>query len=600
MFQAYDSNSALREMVGIRGAAPSIRFNESVPGVSSSKEVLHVPANESVYVWGVELFSAGHDCIKITHYPENSPPFLIKDGGSHISNFKNQKTITYVKNEISIKEEVPFDDFWQEPYLVNKNDEQIIKSNFFRCFIFLEEGYYKIEIDESFNPKYMDPNFLPIDYSSDEIYSPGSGDRSVRRAATWQVKKSKSNTVNESYARSNSFLKREIYVRAISRTKDIVDGSSFTRNVFNLSPGMVKYENLPPFTPSTNLDTNGNPVRLDLVGPWHLLGNNSYYNIDTYHNSNTTTSGAPTIDTTHGWQGRHAVIAPRYTMSSFMNQFLENTYRPYSDYFRQGCRYVNMRNGIMENINFYGSDYTIVHQFMIVPSSYYNDYLTVSASEASQYLSTTSYVVTINNIDNVVTIDSIDNVVAYLNNGTSTPSSSTNPLSVPDQYNNNVLLDMRGCVFKNCTFDKYNIGWSFRKDTMLDGAVFENCTFIGAGLGYLHYGGVLIKNCHFEEISSNSDLSLSWDAGGSCCVMGCTQKYTERGTLFSFHKGGFNDSVWIRNSLHGIDRFQIANEHWVCESCCCGDCEISNRFDNNMYIMNRASKGPASIGPYRT
>jgi hypothetical protein len=54
---------------------------------------------------------------------------------------------------------------------------------------------------------------------------------------------------------------------------------------------------------------------------------------------------------------------------------------------------------------------------MIVPSSYYNDYLTVSASEASQYLSTTSYVVTINNIDNVVTIDSIDNVVAYLNNG---------------------------------------------------------------------------------------------------------------------------------------------------------------------------------------
>lgn len=675
MFQAYDSQSALREMVGIRGAAPSIRFKESVPGLSVEKEVLHVPANESVYVWGVELFSGGFDCLKVTHYPDGQPPVLIKNGGNEISLLNNRKQISYFSNGVKIIETLPFDDFWNEPFLVNKNDEKIVKSNFFRCFIFESEGYYKFEIDETFNPKYLSPDFLPIDYASDQIYSPGSGNRQGNRAATWSTTKSKSSTP-EDYVRSNSSLKREIYLRVISRDKDIVNGSTISRNVFNLSPGLVKYENLPPWT-GTNRDANGNPLRVNTLGPWYIAGNNAYYNIDAYYNSNTTTSGAPTIDLNHGWLGRNAVFAPQYTIQGLMNNLLENSYRPYSDYFRQGCRYYNMRNGVIENVNFYGSDFSVVHQFFILPYSYYNDSLNVASSDANVFLNTTRYLpsgssltsvsiasgspailtsanhgltagtpimfsggslpvgisantiyfVTSSNLTattftisatsggapinttgatassfyyrDFVNIDSIDNLVSYLNNGATFPISSQNALSTPDQYQNNVLVDMRGAVFKNCTFDKYQMNLT-HKSMMLDGAVFENCTFIGCGSGYNNSGGILYKNCHFEEISTQGDLSLTWEAGGSCCVMGCTQKYTERGTLFSFHKGGFNDSIWIRHSYHGIDRFQIANEHWVMESCCCGDCATSNRFDNNMFIMNRGSKGPCSIGLYRT
>lgn len=531
MFQAYDSQSALREMVGIRGAAPSIRFSESVPGLSAEKEVLHVPANESVYVWGVELFSGGFDCLKIHYYETGQPPVLIKNGGNEISFLNDKQDIIYSANGIKINESAPFDDFWNEPFLVNKNDEKIVKSNFFRCFTFESEGYYKLEVDETFNPKYLSPDFSPVDYASDQIYSPGSGNRLGNRAATWSVKKSKSSTTLENYTRSNSSLKREIYLRVISRDKDIVSGSPISRNVFNLSPGLVKYENLPPWN-NPNSDANGNPVRVNSLGPWYLYGNNAFYNVDPFYNSHTTSTGAPTLDVNHGWQGRNAVFAPLYTIQGLMSNVLENSYRPYSDYFRQGCFYYNMRNGIIENVNFYGSDFTVVHQFMILPSSYYNDSLNVSAPDASSFLNTTRYLpvgssltsvaiasgspailtpqlasgasshglttgtpvmfsggslpsgisantiyfVTSSNLTattftisatsggtpinntgatgssffyrDFVNIDSIDNLVNYLNNGAIFPAQSQNTFSAPDEYKNNVLLDMRGVVFK--------------------------------------------------------------------------------------------------------------------------------------------------------
>jgi hypothetical protein len=133
---------------------------------------------------------------------------------------------------------------------------------------------------------------------------------------------------------------------------------------------------------------------------------------------------------------------------------------------------------------------------------------------------------------------------------------------------------------------------------MLDGAVFENCKFIGLGLDYFRSGGLLIKNCSFEEMSTLNGVSLSFQCGSSCCIMGCTQKYTERGTLCTINGGQISDNIWIRHSLYGIDRFQNANEHWNCENISGGT--PYHAWDNNMWIMGRSAAGPAGLGSYST
>ena len=80
MWKAYDTLSCLRETAGLRGVAPSIRFNEPIPGLGS-REVMHVPTSEDVYLWGVEMFSKGIDCVKITYITTGGSAEIIKDGG---------------------------------------------------------------------------------------------------------------------------------------------------------------------------------------------------------------------------------------------------------------------------------------------------------------------------------------------------------------------------------------------------------------------------------------------------------------------------------------------------------------------------------------
>ena len=137
MWKAYDSNSCLRETSGLRGVAPSVRFFENIPTLSASVEVFHVPSSEDLYFWGVEMFSGGIDCVSISYIPLSGIPILIKDGGKSVSHLFNKKRIDYLVGSISVTESLPFDDFWNEPYLVKKNEEVVVKSNFFRSFILL-------------------------------------------------------------------------------------------------------------------------------------------------------------------------------------------------------------------------------------------------------------------------------------------------------------------------------------------------------------------------------------------------------------------------------------------------------------------------------
>lgn len=557
MWKAYDTLSCLRETAGLRGVAPSIRFNEPIPGLGS-REVMHVPTSEDVYLWGVEMFSKGIDCVKITYITTGGSAEIIKDGGNYISAYKGKSYMAFSSASASISEKLPFEDFWEEPYLVNKNDEKIIKSNFFRSFNFSTPGYYKIELDETFNPDYLNPDFMPVDFSANSEYD----------VNTYNIGKSR-DTTNESYVRSNTGLKKIIYIRAIPRSNDIVDGSAISRNLVDLPPGLVPTRNV------GRVPYNDGSYRIEKIGPWHLRGNNSYYRIDGYNNQN-----FPSAEWTHSYYGRVAVIAPKYTLNDFWDNYLETSYRPYYIVHRQGCRYINMRNGIMENITFYGSEWLVGHQFLVMPNSYWYDYEDSIVSESERAAK---------GLPSGVNYQYPFQCVSYLNN--------------QDSNGAHVLIDMRGAVFKNCTFDKHSCSSINERFVMLDGAVFENCKFIGLGLDYFRSGGLLIKNCSFEEMSTLNGVSLSFQCGSSCCIMGCTQKYTERGTLCTINGGQISDNIWIRHSLYGIDRFQNANEHWNCENIA----DVHNlpaapyhAWDNNMWIMGRSAAGPAGFGSYST
>jgi hypothetical protein len=234
-----------------------------------------------------------------------------------------------------------------------------------------------------------------------------------------------------------------------------------------------------------------------------------------------------------------------------------------------------MRNGIMENITFYGSEWLAGYQFLVMPNSYWYDYEDSIVSESERAAK---------GLPSGVNYQYPHQCVGYLDG--------------QDSNGAHVLIDMRGAVFKNCIFDKHACSSINERFVMLDGAVFENCKFIGLGLEYFRSGGLLIKNCSFEEISTLNGVSLSFQCGSSCCIMGCTQKYTERGTLCTIKGGQISDNIWIRHSLYGIDRFQNANEHWNCENIS-GDTPY-HTWDNNMWIMGRSAAGPAGLGSYST
>ena len=563
MWKAYDSNSCLRETSGLRGVAPSVRFFENIPTLSASVEVFHVPSSEDLYFWGVEMFSGGIDCVSISYIPLSGIPILIKDGGKSVSHLFNKKRIDYLVGSISVTESLPFDDFWNEPYLVKKNEEVVVKSNFFRSFIFNSPGYYKIELNETFNPQYLDPSFSPVEYNDENL------DETYKIEHKFTLLKSKTSLndsdVNENYERSQGRLKRVIYIKAIPRTNDIVTGNLIVRSTENqlaLKPGLVPHRNISAY--GSNSDNVDPQVRINsAVGSFTIKGSNSF--ISTY------SWGVLKNDSVNmnAYIGQNAVISPVYKINDFWDTFLEDSFRSYCNNVRQGCKLFNLRNSVIEDFYMYGSEWNLGSQFIVHPGHYWSNYSVVGDTRVP----VTSPPIT-----------RIDELVQYLN---TVVNSGTEK--------NHILIVLRGIVFKNCVFDKVSLYSLFHQSIMLDGAVFENCTFKGCGLGYLYSGGILIKNCIFEDIGHNQGTSLSWDCGGSCCIMGCSQLFTERGTLVSMNEGGFSNNIWIRNSIYGVDRFQWGGELWMVE---CLKEQSKNSFKYNMNIMNQYSMSCAMIGYY--
>lgn len=225
-WQCYNDKMSLRELAGIRGIAPSVKFNYNSNGESGNDFIYHIPSNEKVYLWGVELFSNGYDCVEIYRVEEDGTELKIKNAGFGISNFDNSRYFEYKFDSVSIYEHPSFEDFWNDPYLIKKDQNKILKSNFFRCFSFANDGIYKIVLDERYNPDYLDSSFLPVDYGSEDKFN---GNLLVY-----------DNIATDSAAGiEDGAFRRVIYVKVITRLKDIVKEKVLNRIVKKVSPGYI-------------------------------------------------------------------------------------------------------------------------------------------------------------------------------------------------------------------------------------------------------------------------------------------------------------------------------------------------------------------------
>lgn len=298
-----------REMSGIRGCAPAVHFRNSINDsnqslVSEDDRIFKVSAKRRIYVWGVEMYAGGYDTLKISwrnldsssnfvqikgtginyiwdlessspYYsssswnqdgtggigggtPQNGLSYLFHGGGvpypaqtwaSHSSS-----PYYYYDPRIYFYENSPLGDFLAtygplsaELGLATYDTTAL---NNIRCFTFLKEGEYLLEIDESASPWYnsfvsfnssiqKDPiqfyNYFvnsPIQYSSNEaLYG---------TPKEWIS--SDNSFVKNSGQRYRSQFTKKIIIKVYNEDKDLVNNSVFNKTFKTYSPGNCHYD----------------------------------------------------------------------------------------------------------------------------------------------------------------------------------------------------------------------------------------------------------------------------------------------------------------------------------------------------------------------
>ena len=624
-WDATTDTQALKELAGLRGIAPSVRCLEKLPQQTNKTKVYHVRQNQQLYLWGVEMFQGGYDCVEIKKINSDGTETIEKNGGKYITDFIGNDKIVY-NNQLT--EYAPFDDFWIDPFLIDTLedgvDKKIIKSNFFRSFTFPNEGFYKIILNERLNPltgqtgfiaDYTQPQYAPTplifsrylknipsktvsgsmlsssnvvtlsagqtltDLHVDQNLTVTSSTSSITNSTTvkivsfdvvnnrFTIDRSTTSTgagditfistaLNENTSKAplqrvitDGEFRREIIIRVIGENKDIITNTSFTRVVKNLPTKSLLKDDL--------LDGSGKQItnvsitdQSHVAGPTHFKGNNavirsqmwdtnitfdynynqapagtrqiSYddisqkyflFNLDTIFDANLTTF-TNTSDLEYYPLNRHLYIGNKKrnngdTIGSITNNGTNKNFSQSVEDPDSELKIINMRNMIIENVTFIGSDHG-----------------TTGGSFRS---------------------------FSYRLN------ESTN-----QKITGRALIDISGSIIRNCTF--IGIGTSFMynnsyrntnsagSEFVTDGCVVENCKFINTGfLESMSCDGVLVKNCTWESpVRRGSPSVVSTYGGDSTCYMGNTFKCL--GRSFFLDAGGplINTCIIRCNTmLHG-------------------------------------------------
>jgi len=628
-WSAYTDSQALKELAGLRAVTPSVRFLEKLPTSSTKQKMYHVRQDELIYLSGVEMFQDGTDCVTITKIESDGTEIEVVSGGTSISTFLNLKKKIH---NVSVHEYPAFEDFWVEPYLVDNPSKQIVKSNFFRAFKFLDEGYYRITLDERLNPLTGSTGFV-ANYLSSHYQQPASPNFYVRSKinnlvtdtytpdgsgntlTTWvgYPNTAQYTTLSDSTPapiqaiRTEGELKREIIIRVISKNKDIVTGNAIIRRIINAIPGK---SNL-----SWNTVTNGNPNASIVVGgavppsPIHYKGNGTFFiqnerwEIDTVIQSETEIQ-----------KGFYNYSGLGYNMffhtAAVTNGQLEDLYIDPNMELLPISRKIYVGGKINNGLLTTGTNYGSSTPFNILTDS--DNSIVTDELRKIKIINLRNSI--IENITFIGGDDGIDCPIKPFSYSYNQDFTNTNPIT-GQHLVRSATIDLSGSVIKNCTFigqggfssmSFENGQYTYNTRFILDGCVFENCKFISTPiLMGQRYVGILYKNCTFENKSRNDSASNNGIyEGDAICYMSCNWNTLGR-FMFLEDQGMVANTTIIRchekcrgmfgNAGEGIigDQYQppqgdkeghksgIDTEYWMIRL--------------NLFLMNETSFSPTPL-----
>ena len=580
-WKAYTDTQALKELAGLRGVAPSVRFLEKRPQSSIKEKIYHVKENTPIYLWGVEMFQGGYDCVTIHKINSDGSLTLYKDSGGSIDNFLNKDKIVY---NFNLTEYPSFDDFWSDPYLVNyiaggdttntTDDEikKIVKSNFHRCFVFPTgtEGYYKITLNERLNPftgttgfiaDYTESQYAPVTdmisksyfpwvYSDDLSYATNSVINTTPKFSN--LSSDERNTGHTSppiqAVRTECEFRREIIIRVINEAKDIVDGTTtINRRIINCNPGLLN-----KFQPIIQPIVDGGKNKL---GPFYIKGNNTFI------------GGKEVFDNDNRILYTNSVTGINTVRNVFPSPFMTVGY---------DADTLRIMNTDLEDLYFDSNmEYAPIQKEIYVGSQVNNGTLSGTSTQNGV---TNPYNLSNNNNDSglrkLKIINARNSIIENLNffgaDGNLTASEprfrGPNPWWIgansSTNYNDRyqvryATIDLSGSIIKNCVFEGDSVPAIMFRSTqygiygrfIFDGCTFENCTFKRCSfLANVSGVGILIKNCKFEKApktGSISDSTFAVYSTDSVCIMGCNFQDLGR-TMFLEPQGPITNNIVIR------------------------------------------------------
>lgn len=138
------------------------------------------------------------------------------------------------------------------------------------------------------------------------------------------------------------------------------------------------------------------------------------------------------------------------------------------------------------------------------------------------------------------------------------PAHFVEVLKITNNENGYALVDLRGCVFSNCTFDSVSFGTQYVDYLILDGCKFSGCTF---------------NNCEFYCSPQNTSFV-------QCQIVGSKNS----SGFFNFHKSNGNIIIGC-NFASVVDPIKFTNFSYTVD-------QVTEEHDhkNNIILFNSASR----------
>jgi len=559
-WRAHNNRQVSRELAGIRGFAPAIHFHDTTYDTDTATtttelmrpddRILKVPIGEQIYFWGIEMYAGGYDTINV-YYRQNSSSNwqIIKGTGytgsvfispsfatlstsynyypnSNLINAIGTTGTTFYPNGIStITGVTTFD---QYPYIaefpilgytqyyaygtftnktVGDTDlygdtgdpgrYNLYVQNHCRSFVFFREGEYLVELNEACGWA-----------GSDTDGKNGTG---------------------YNYGNASSY-------------------STFGKSYSNVStqPGQgnrfYSHETIPT-PPSGNGSTNYNSTTQQFYQKFNPINYNSnpglYGTLKEQIKSNTTYS-----------QNYRSCFTKKILIQSYAREYIDNNdikKKKMIDCIDGSVNVcpslITITPGTVINTSIINKPYQkVIGYGAVFEDNGSGNFITSNSPETTSPTTANQRFSNINQRWNGTAKTLINRRQITVEGLTIRGNSSVLPSKINFTVPSNSILDLRGSVFKNCTFE--NIIFDDKTDSICwTGCSFLDCKFKRCQLN-MSSDSILFKQCEFIGRSEGTDtLNIS---GNSNCFMGCIFKNNFRTFFMSTDDAPCTDNLWFK------------------------------------------------------